>query len=53
VFNVIHTLQNKGIVHQIGNKNKFIKIVWRKGRITDTEKKKINNKKIHMTTESK
>jgi hypothetical protein len=24
VFNVIHILQNKGIVHQVGNKNKFI-----------------------------
>jgi hypothetical protein len=23
VFNVIHILQNKGIVHQVGNKNKF------------------------------
>jgi hypothetical protein len=24
VFNVMHILQNKGIVHQVGNKNKFI-----------------------------
>jgi hypothetical protein len=24
VFNVIHILQNKEIVHQVGNKNKFI-----------------------------